>query len=163
MGQSAGIGYGTVLPTLANTGTPPHDGEVFGLITPGGNPSMRMYNASTGAWNGVAGSGTPNTVTQWNATGVGLTDSTITDDATDVVATGGLFTSGTAVGAANSVLIDGNNSGIVYEGALDAIETTIQAADPTVGDQIFEFPNNAAGATYRAMFSTLATNALEVG
>jgi hypothetical protein len=145
MGQSAGIGYGTVLPTLANTGTHPADGEVFGLLTPGGNPQMRMYNLSTGAWNGVAGSGTPNTITQWGPGGVGLVDSTVTDDATDVVATGGLFTSGTAVGAANSVLLDGNNSEIVFESAVSANETHITTANPTA-DLIFSFRNEAQGA-----------------
>jgi hypothetical protein len=50
----------------------------------------------------------------------------------------------------------------VFEGTADDFETTLQTTDPTVGDQVYALPNNAAAATYSIMFSTLGTNALGV-
>lgn len=53
---------------------------------------------------------------------------------------------------------------ITFEGATaDAFETILTVQDPTVGDGTFQLPDNAAAAaTYNIMFSTLATNALDV-
>lgn len=53
---------------------------------------------------------------------------------------------------------------IIFEGAtVDAFETFLAAAEPTVGDDTYELSDNAAAAdTYRLIFSLLDTNALDI-
>lgn len=46
-----GIGYGTAFPTIANSGNPPTDGEVFVIRNPGTtSPQMWVYSDLQGTW-----------------------------------------------------------------------------------------------------------------
>ena len=151
-GSSAGVTYGTRLPSLATAGTNPGPGELA-VDTNGaanGGPALFVWNHVSGTWDQAgfvfAGLGlTANFVTQTNAAGTGFADSTITDNGVDVVATGGLITSGPAAGGANSILIDGNNAAIVFEGAVDNFETAIMVAGPAA-DLVFNIPDYAVAA-----------------
>jgi len=49
-GQSAGVTYGTVLPTLANTGNQLTDGLLAVQLTAGSQPDFQIYDASTASW-----------------------------------------------------------------------------------------------------------------
>ena len=46
-GQSAGVSYGTNLPTLANTGSQPTDGLLAVQITSGSVPTLNMYDETS--------------------------------------------------------------------------------------------------------------------
>jgi len=51
LGLSSGVGYGTTVPTIANSGNPPTDGELFVVRAAGvSDPLFRMYSALTGGW-----------------------------------------------------------------------------------------------------------------
>jgi len=144
-GASAGITYGTAAPGLATTGTNPGQGEVW-MDTNGasdGGPIMMVYDHVNGVWDAQLNSYTltNNYVTKFN--GIELIDSSIIDDAIDVVATGGLLTVGADVDAADSILIDGNNDSIVFEGGTaDGAEITFLAVDPDT-DLTITFDNPA--------------------
>jgi hypothetical protein len=59
-GQSYGVTYGTVLPTVANTGSPPTDGLLAIVLDPGtSNPSFRMYSQALSGWMENLSSGVP--------------------------------------------------------------------------------------------------------
>ena len=70
LGLTAGVGYGTTQPTLANSGSPPGDGELFVLLSSGSAPTLQIRNASASAWQSVGGGtnllGTNNTWTGTN-------------------------------------------------------------------------------------------------
>lgn len=79
------------------------------------------------------------------------TGGTTTISSPTVSIPGNLVVSGTQT-INNGEMISTSN-GIVFEGATnDAIETTLKAVDPTVGDQVYQLPNKATAGTW-----TLAT------
>ena len=49
-GSPATIGYGTALPTVANSGAPPVNGELYIVTTAGADPLLRVRNESTTSW-----------------------------------------------------------------------------------------------------------------
>ena len=49
-GFPIGAGFGTAVPTIANDGRPPVDGELFVVRTSGSDPLLRVYNDSTATW-----------------------------------------------------------------------------------------------------------------
>lgn len=49
-GFPIGAGFGTALPTVANDGRPPVDGELFVVRTAGSDPLLRVFNDSTSSW-----------------------------------------------------------------------------------------------------------------
>ena len=50
-GLSAGVGYGTTTPTIANSGNPPTDGEIFITRAAGtSDPVVQVYSQLTGGW-----------------------------------------------------------------------------------------------------------------
>ncbi len=53
-GMPAGQGYGTALPTVANDGRNPVDGELFVVRTDGADPVLRFYNEFETSWNTVS-------------------------------------------------------------------------------------------------------------
>ena len=53
-GFPIGMGFGTALPTVANDGRPPVDGELFSLRTTGADPVVRLFNDFESTWNTVA-------------------------------------------------------------------------------------------------------------
>jgi len=50
LGFPIGAGFGTAVPTIANDGRPPVDGELFVVRTAGSDPLLRVYNDSTSTW-----------------------------------------------------------------------------------------------------------------
>ena len=51
LGLSSGVGYGTTEPTIANSGNPPTDGELFIVRAAGtADPDVKVYSAYTGSW-----------------------------------------------------------------------------------------------------------------
>jgi hypothetical protein len=52
-GQPVMIGHGTAAPTVANSGAPPVDGELYVTHSAGATPAIDMYNASTTSWDDV--------------------------------------------------------------------------------------------------------------
>ncbi len=53
-GLTSGWSFGTSLPTVANDGRPPFNGEPFVLVPNGGDPVLRVYNDFTSSWDTVA-------------------------------------------------------------------------------------------------------------
>lgn len=49
-GYTAGLGYGNVFPTFQNSGSHPHDGEIFVRLTSGAQPQFRMFSDFDGDW-----------------------------------------------------------------------------------------------------------------
>lgn len=54
---SSGVGYGTALPTVANNGADPGDGELYVLLDATNGPTLQMYDGVNGAWREVGGIG----------------------------------------------------------------------------------------------------------
>jgi len=50
LGFPIGNGFGTALPTVANDGRPPVDGELFSVRTTDADSSLRVYNESSTSW-----------------------------------------------------------------------------------------------------------------
>lgn len=50
LGLTTGMSFGTALPTVANDGRPPFDGEPFVIRNSGSDPLYRLYNESTTSW-----------------------------------------------------------------------------------------------------------------
>ncbi len=50
IGLTEGMSFGTTLPTVANDGRPPFDGEPFIVRTDGSDALLRLYNESTTSW-----------------------------------------------------------------------------------------------------------------
>ena len=79
-GQSAGVTYGTVLPTLANTGNQLTDGLLAVQLTAGSPPGMWIYDQSTAGWLrfGLMPTGglTNNVVPRWNTAAGTFVDTT---------------------------------------------------------------------------------------
>ncbi len=50
LGLTSGMSFGTALPTVANDGRPPFDGEPFIVRTDGSDALLRVYNESTTSW-----------------------------------------------------------------------------------------------------------------
>lgn len=140
-GASAGVSYGTQLPTLVNTGLQPTDGLLAVQITTGAVPTLNMYTQSTATWFTFgmlpAAGLTDDTVPVWDTATNSFIDSGIVDDGvtinitagTDVVIpTGQLETGdGTAAAPAQTFLADddsgkyrigANNIGMSIGGAL---------------------------------------------
>jgi len=139
--QSEGVSYGTTAPTDLLT-----DGILWVQITAGAPPALMIYDQSTTSWIAAGGAaftvGTAATLPMWNGVPDDLVDSSLTDDGTDVLASGGLFTVGTVLAGAESILIDGTASGIVFEGATaNGFETTLTVVDPT-GINTITLPDN---------------------
>lgn len=89
-GLTAGVCYGTTVPTLANTGTNIADGELCVILTAGSAPVFQIYDDSTASWRpiGASGSGgTNNTIPVWDATGQ-LEDSVLDDVSGQMIITG---------------------------------------------------------------------------
>lgn len=81
-GQSAGVTYGTHLPTLANTGYPPADGLLAVVLNAGSQPNFQIYDQSSSSWlslvPGGGGSGLTNDyVPKWDGTNNWLEDSVL--------------------------------------------------------------------------------------
>ena len=138
-GNSAGVGYGTVTPTVANSGAPPSDGELFVQLAANAtaNPQFQIYSDFLTAWvpiNAIAGAG--------------QMPSTLVTNAVDV---------------ANSVW--GGTGELIFEGAAENLfENEIRTAEPTVGVATFLLPDQASAADiYPIAFSLLATNSFDTG
>jgi hypothetical protein len=149
------VGYGSAFPTTELFG-----GELFVDVNgqTDGGPLLGMYDDVTSVWDiFFSGIGTQNTVVKFGA--AELVDSSITDDATDVVATAGLITSGTAVNAANSILLDGNNNALQFEGGTaDAAEIIFTAVDPDTDLNIFlDNPATNTNGTWMEIDGALAS------
>ena len=140
-GQSPGFTAGEALPT-----TELRTGE-FALdvnAAADGGPLLYLRDQLNTEWDIASFTlGTQNTVVKFGASS--LVDSSITDDATNVVATAGLFTAGTAVDAADSILLDGNNDTLTFEGTVaDGNEVHFVAANPNT-DVTISFDNPVLG------------------
>jgi hypothetical protein len=69
-----------------------------------------------------------------------------------ITSAGSIF--GTAAGAADAVAINETAGQVTFGGSTaDTIESRVSVADPTVGDQLFQFPNLAAAGTYKIVLS----------
>jgi hypothetical protein len=53
-GQPATIGSGSAVPTAANSGAPPVDGEMFVVTAAATEPDLQFWSANSGAWHSVA-------------------------------------------------------------------------------------------------------------
>ena len=148
------VGYGDAFPTTELFG-----GELFVDVNgqTDAGPLFGMYDDVNTVWDiFFSGIGTQNTVVKFGA--AELVDSSITDDAVDVVATAGLFTAGTAPDAADSITIDGINNSIVFEGGTeDGGEVYLIAGDPDT-DLVITFDNPPAdtGGTWMELAAALA-------
>ena len=92
-GQSAGVTYGTQLPTLANTGSNIPDGLLAIQIASGAAPTLNMYDQSATAWieflAAAAGGITDDTIPVWDATNSVFEDSLLTDDGVNITLASG--------------------------------------------------------------------------
>jgi len=148
------VGYGDAFPTTELFG-----GELFVDVNgqTDAGPLFGIYDDVNTVWDiFFSGIGTQNTVVKFGA--AELVDSSVTDDAVDVVATAGLFTAGTAPDAADSITIDGINNSIVFEGGTeDGGEVYLIAGDPDT-DLVITLDNPPAdtGGTWMELAAALA-------
>lgn len=119
-GASAGVGYGTLLPSIATVGSPPAEGELFVQLTANATaqPVLRMYSDLLGAWVAVS-----------PTSGAAGVPSTLATNAVD---------------AADSIW--GGTSSLIAEGATaNANEITVAFADPTNDVSVSLQDYNATG------------------
>jgi hypothetical protein len=74
------VGRGTAVPTVANSGAPPQDGEIFIVTAASTDPDVQIYNVNDAAWQTIASIDNAQTYTVSPTFGAGLTLGSDEDD-----------------------------------------------------------------------------------
>ncbi len=115
-GFPLGAGFGTALPTVANDGRPPVDGEMFIVRTDGADPVVRLYNDFESSWNTVAnlstGAGNSFVIFRDDFCGIGVSQNDGTPELTSDTnlnhirtSAGGIYLQRLEIGAAVSLAL----------------------------------------------------------
>jgi len=133
-GLTSGMSFGTELPTLANDGRNPFDGEPFIVRTDGSPPALRVYNEST---------------TSWDTSILGEGDIALGDNELDEITANGRIIQNVVRQEFNQSCIIMGTTAFVAESVLDAAVNTVicPSQGPDQGINLFHFRIDGAQAS----------------